>query len=89
MRYPYDQPGVYAVHIAGQLDTSWSDRLGGLTMSYEVDQKRDSGPVTVLHGWLPDQAALLGIINALYNAGYPLLFVRHLRVAPEECSSAS
>ena len=33
MIYPYDQLGVYAIHIAGQLDTSWSDRLGGLTIT--------------------------------------------------------
>ena len=76
MRYPYDQPGVYAIHIAGRLDTSWSDCLGGLTITFEEE---DDSPVTALIGWLPDQAALVGVLNALYNARYPLLFVRYLR----------
>lgn len=89
MKYPYDFPGIYVVHIAGRLNASWADCLGGLTISYEEDQKQDGKPVTVLRGWLPDQAALLGIINALYNASYPILFVRYLRTAPEECSSDS
>ena len=76
MRYPYDQPGVYAIHIAGRLDTSWADCLGGLTITFE---EKDDLPVTTLIGWLPDQAALLDVLNALYNARYPLLFVRYLR----------
>lgn len=79
MKYPYDQPGLYAIHIAGQLDTSWSECLGELTITYEVDEGHDSEITTVLTGWLPDQAALLGVLNALYNARYPLLFVRYLR----------
>jgi hypothetical protein len=35
--------------------------------------------VTVLKGSLPDQAALLGVLNTLYNMRYPLLLVRYLR----------
>ena len=79
MRHPYDQPGIYAIHIAGRLDNSWSECLGGLTITHEVDEAQDSGTVTVLYGWLPDQAALMGVLSALYNARYPLLFVRYLR----------
>ena len=79
MRYTYDQPSVYAIHVAGRLDSSWSECLGGLTVTYQVGEGQDGGTVTVLYGWLPDQAALLGVLNALYNARYPLLFVRHLR----------
>jgi hypothetical protein len=79
MRYPYDLPGIYAIHIAGKLDTSWSDCLGGLTITYETEEGQDGKPVTTLTGWLPDQAALFGVLNALYNARYPLLFVRYLR----------
>lgn len=77
MHYPYDQPGVYVIHISGRLATSWSDYLGGLTITYEEGQ--EGKPVTVLYGCLPDQAALFGILNTLYNRRYPLLFVRYLR----------
>jgi hypothetical protein len=79
MKYPYEQPGIYAIHIAGRLDTSWSDCLGGMTITYEVNEDRDGESLSVLRGWLPDQAALFGVLNALYNARYPLLFVRYLR----------
>jgi hypothetical protein len=50
-----------------------------MTITYEVNEDRDGESVSVLRGWLPDQAALFGVLNALYNARYPLLFVRYLR----------
>lgn len=79
MKYPYDHPGVYAIHVAGKLDASWADRLGGLRISYIDETEKDSHPVSVLSGQLPDQAALYGVLNTLYNYHFPLLFVRYLR----------
>ncbi len=76
---PYDQSGVYAIHVAGKLDKSWADRLGGLTITFIEQDDEDNQPVTVLKGCLPDQAALLGVLNTLYNLRYPLLLVRYLR----------
>ncbi|MBE2223749.1 MAG: hypothetical protein IAF02_19575 [Anaerolineae bacterium] len=79
MKFPYDQSGVYAIHIAGRLDASVANRLGGLTIStIEQDDESDQ-PVTILKGCLPDQAALFGVLTTLYNWRYPLLFVRYLR----------
>ena len=77
MKFPYDNPGVYAIHIAGRIESSWVDCLGGLMVRYEEDSSGAS--ISVLKGSLPDQAALLGILTALYNARFPLLFVRYLR----------
>ncbi len=79
MKYPYDHSGVYAIHVAGRLDTSWADRLGGVNITHIEGKDKDSHPVSVLIGSLPDQAALYGILNTLYNYGFPLLFVRYLR----------
>ncbi len=79
MKYVYDQPGIYAIHIAGRVDKSWSDCLGGLSVTYQENEGEDNDRVSILYGWLPDQAALFGVLNALYNARYPLLFVRYLR----------
>lgn len=78
MKYPYDQPGIYAIHIAGRLDASWSECLGGLAIAYEEGDGEKNQTKSILHGWLPDQAALFGVLNALYNARYPLLFVKYL-----------
>jgi len=73
MEYPQDQPGVYVMHVAGQLDAGWSNCLGGMSITDGMAQDMDGAPVTVLRGWLPDQAALFGVLSTLYNARYPLL----------------
>jgi hypothetical protein len=79
MRPPYDRPGIYTIHIAGRLDKYWADRLGGLTITFAEEDDEGNQPVTILKGWLPDQAALLGVLDTLYNHRYPLLLVRYLR----------
>jgi hypothetical protein len=76
---PYDQPRIYAIHIAGRLEQNWADRLGGLKIISIAENDESNGPVTALEGCLPDQAALLGILNTLYNLHYPVLLVRYLR----------
>lgn len=77
MKYPYDHPGIYAIHIAGKVESGWADYLGGLKVTYEESPTGEF--ISVLKGPLPDQAALLGILTTLYNARFPLLFVRYLR----------
>lgn len=79
MRLPYDHPGIYTIHIAGRLDKSWLDRLGGLTIDSIEEDDESNQPVTELKGCLPDQAALLGVLTTLYNLRYPILFFRYLR----------
>lgn len=81
MHYLYDEPGIFAIHIGGRLDSSWSDILGGLAITIEDDPAEDGQPVSVLYGSLPDQAGLFGVLDTLYNARYPILFVRYLRRA--------
>lgn len=62
----------YEIRIRGYLDQSWSDRLGGLTITQMEDQ---SGcEITTLRGQLPDQAAVFGVLNALYDMRLPLLY---------------
>ena len=67
-------PARYQIRVKGYLDKSWSDRLGG--MSITTTGQADEAPVTTLVGQLADQAALLGVLNALYNYYHcPLLSV--------------
>ena len=70
-----DTPAVYAIRVVGSLDASWSDRLGGLAITTVGDEKR---PVTELCGRLPDRAALLGVLNALYDHRVVLRSVQSL-----------
>ena len=77
MQPPYDGPGIYSVHVGGRVDEAWADHLGGLTVTIITDE--GGRPVTVLKGYLPDQAALMGVLNTLYNNRYPVIFVQYLR----------
>jgi hypothetical protein len=69
----FDLPAIYRIQTKGYLDDSWSDRLGG--MEIKVIEQAEDAPETILVGWLPDQAALCGVINALYNLNLALLSV--------------
>jgi hypothetical protein len=69
------EPARYVIHVQGVVAARWSDRLGGM----ELTQVTDCGVVfTILSGILVDQAALLGVLNSLYNLGLPLLSVQCL-----------
>jgi hypothetical protein len=68
-----DTPATYRIRVRGYLDSSWSDRLGGLTIT---PTGQDDEPVeTTLYGQVVDQAALAGVLCALYDLHLPLLSV--------------
>ena len=68
-----DQPGLYRIRVQGGLVTDLSDRMGGMQISSEV--RPEGSIITTLQGRLLDQAALLGVLMALYNTRLPLLSV--------------
>jgi hypothetical protein len=71
-----DTPGTYRIRVKGYLDSSWSDRLGGLTIT-PTGQGHE--PVeTTLYGQVLDQAALAGVLSALYDLHLSLLSVEYL-----------
>lgn len=84
MRYPFDRPGIYAIQVVGEVDESWSEILGGMTLMRTETAEVDAKPVTVLIGSLADQAALVGVLDTLYENRYPLLYVKYLGSAEEE-----
>lgn len=69
-----DNPATYRIQIQGALGSHWADHLGGLDISVDEDLQP---PVTTLSGQVIDQAALIGIINGVYDLGYPLLSVKY------------
>lgn len=73
-----DQPATYSIRVVGDLDQSWSDRLGGLTITSSDQEGRR--PITTLSGPIVDQAALFGVLKALYDMRLPLLSVECLQV---------
>ena len=67
-----DRPATYQIKVPGELDESWSDWIGGMTITF--DSEGDNSPVTTLTGTV-DQAALQGLLRRLYSLGLPLMSV--------------
>ena len=68
-----DRPAIYQIKVPGELDQSWSDWVGGMTIT--VESEGDGPPVTTLTGAVADQAALQGLLRRLYSVGLPLISV--------------
>ena len=73
-----DQSATYSIQVAGYLDGSWSNRLGGLKIS--VSDLDENTLITTLSGSFIDQAALFGVLKALYDMRLPLLSVECLEI---------
>jgi hypothetical protein len=73
---PIDMPGTYRICVTGSLESELAEHRWGMTSSpvEQIDQPEQ----TVLVGEVADQAALVGVINALYNAGHTIVTVERL-----------
>ena len=71
-------PATYRICVQGILDKKWSDYVQGMTISTTYGESQN--PVTILTGQLLDQAALMGVLNALYDYRLPLLSVDCLSI---------
>jgi hypothetical protein len=76
----FDTVAVYRIGVQGFLDKSWSDRMNGVDI--RVRNRPDGASVTMLTGRFIDQAALAGVLNTLYDMGFPLLKVELLEAQP-------
>jgi len=63
----FGHPAIYSIQVLGCLDKSWSKRLCDLTILSYHTVLIDGMEMTTLTGELIDQAALMGVLNALYN----------------------
>ena len=61
----FEGPASYRIRAQGHIDDSWSGRLGGMVITRAFTS--DKQPMTILIGLLNDQAALSGVLNALYG----------------------
>ena len=74
--FKIETPATYRIRVQGQIDSAWSELI--CDMSIMTDSTPDKSPVTSLVGYLIDQAALSGVIKALYDLRIPLLSVENL-----------
>ena len=71
-----DKPATYRIRVLGNVDSAYASRYWGMSL---IDiNKTGESEQTVLVGEIADQAALVGIINALYNAGHTVLSVEYM-----------
>ena len=72
-----DEPANYRITVEGSLDETWSGRLG--EMQIETTPLDGRKPVTTLTGMVRDQAALMGVLNSLYQL--------HMNILSVSCTS--
>jgi hypothetical protein len=77
---PFDRPSTYQIRVQGRVTPDQADWLGGMAVG--VEMAKAGIPVTTLVGTLRDQAALLGVLNALYELHFTVLSVVCLPVPP-------
>ena len=69
------EAGRYEIRLKGHLETRWAAWFDGLSLSLQGDG------TTIIHGPVPDQAALHGLLGKVRNTGLALVSVT--RVEPE------
>jgi hypothetical protein len=57
----------YSIRVRGHLDSAWSEWFGGMTIN-----NLDDGDA-LMSGYVPDQAALHGLIIKVRDLGLPLI----------------
>ena len=70
---PFDRQATYKISVQGRIDPNWAGLMAGMTIRLTTEEA--CPPVTTLEGELSDQAALLGVLNTLYELHLPVLLV--------------
>jgi hypothetical protein len=81
-KFNIDTPASYRIRVQGAIDPTWSGLLGGMRIAKISSRGKET--VTALVGRLVDQAALSGVLKALYDLRIPLLSVENLDEKIEE-----
>ena len=71
-------PAVYRIRITGRMDPKCSDWLQGMTISTVEEEGRTA--YSELIGSLPDQAALMGVLQQLNNCSISVISMECLGI---------
>jgi hypothetical protein len=74
-RPAFDQPASFRITVQGHLGAEWTDYLHGMRIDNLLDRDVQ---IATINGRLPDQAALLGVLNTLYDSHITVLAVESL-----------
>jgi hypothetical protein len=78
----FDGPATYRIRVQGTIKAKWADRLAGMAIGVKMPD--DGPPISTLEGELLDQAALSGLLSALYGLHLPVLSVECLSARPND-----
>ncbi len=71
----FKKSAIYKIVVEGELDDSWSERLG---LQITTEKKAGKKPCSFLVGKIADQAALSSILNSLYDMHMTVISVNML-----------
>ena len=75
------RPTEYRIRVYGRMDAAWSEWLQGMIVT--IFEAQGQLTVTELRGQLPDQAALMGILEHLHNCAIPVISMVNMSVDPQ------
>jgi hypothetical protein len=75
---PGDMPTLYEIRVRGAFDQKWSDLAEGMTLEVVYEEAQ---PVTVIRVVVQDQAALAGLLDALFGLNARVISVTTLEAA--------
>jgi hypothetical protein len=73
-----DMPALYEIRVRGAFDQKWSDLAEGTTLEVVYEEAQ---PVTVIRLVVQDQAALAGVLDALFGLNARVLSVTTVQAA--------
>ena len=75
-RDEFDSPATYRIRVSGWVGGEWVENLSGMQVAGVAPE--GGRFVTTLEGEMRDQAALVGMVNALYEHHLPVLSLQRL-----------
>ena len=75
---PADVPTLYEIRVRGAIDQKWCDLVEGMTLEVV---RGEAQTVTVVHVAVRDQAALAGLLDALFGVNATVLSVAAVEAA--------
>ena len=73
-----DMPALYEIRVRGAFEQTWCDLAEGMTVEVIRDESQS---VTVIRVMVQDQAALAGLLDALFGFNATVLSVRAVEAA--------
>ncbi len=68
-----DQAAQFEIQVEGTISSRWAEWFHGLNIE---SRQEGSQMVTILTGSIPDQSALLGMLQTIHNIGLMILSVK-------------